>query len=37
MLGNIVIETDLLVEYLNHTGTKKYKNLLKKNYFSLLN
>ena len=30
MFGNIVLETKLLVEYLNHTGTKKYKKLLKK-------
>ncbi|HCB1681171.1 TPA: hypothetical protein U2L63_002236 [Citrobacter braakii] len=30
MFGNIVLETALLVEYLNHTGTKKYKKLLKK-------
>lgn len=30
MLGNIVLETPLLVEYLNHTGSKKYKRILKK-------
>jgi len=30
MLGNIVLDTTLLVEYLNHTGSKKYKKLLRK-------
>lgn len=30
MFWNIVLETALLVEYLNHTGTKKYKKLLNK-------